>query len=231
MNNKSRSLTRVAAGIAVMTGIAAATAAAFADGLPLGPGLIHEITRGAVLANDGPMKVAMDGPIKVAMGGPMGGHRGGRMGGGMGGHMGGPMGGMAFDSGTPADMQLVRQMVMQHEKIERSVTNLPNGIRTVTESAEPAVRDAIIAHVASMNQRMDEGRVFNRFSQTLPVLFANKDKIRTEVETTAKGSIVTQTSEDQAVVAALQAHAQEVSELARDGRLAMMRAAQASRAR
>jgi hypothetical protein len=173
------------------------------------------------------MKVAIGGPMRGYMGGRMG----GRMGGGMGGRMGGPMGGMAFDSGTPADMQLVRQMVMQHDKIERSVTNLPNGIRTVTESADPAVRDAIIAHVASMNQRLDEGREFNRFSQTLPVLFANKDKIRTEVETTLKGSVVTQTSDDPAVVAALQAHAQEVSELARDGRLAMMRAAQASRAR
>ena len=227
MNTKSRSLTKVAAGVAVMAGIAVATAAAFADVVPLGPGLIHEITRGAVLANDGHMKAAVGGPVKVAMGGSMGGHMGGRMGG----RMGGPMGGMAFDSGTPADMQLVRQMVVQHEKIERSVTNLPNGIRTVTESADPAVRDAIIAHVASMNQRLDEGREFNRFSQTLPVLFANKDKIRTGVETTAKGSIVTQTSDDPAVVAALQAHAQEVSELARDGRLAMMRAAQASRAR
>jgi len=219
MNTKTKALLKIAAGVAAMTGVAMATAAAFADGLPLGHGALHEITRGAVLANEG--------AVKVAMGGPMRGYMGGRMGG----RMGGPMGGMAFDSGTPADMQLVRQMVMQHDKIERSVTNLPNGIRTVTESADPAVRDAIIAHVASMNQRLDEGREFNRFSKTLPVLFANKDKIRTEVETTPQGSIVTQTSDDPAVVAALQAHAQEVSELARDGRLAMMRAAQASRAR
>jgi hypothetical protein len=227
MNTKTKALLKIAAGVAAMTGVAMATAAAFADGLPLGHGAFHELTRGAVLANDGAMKVAIGGPMRGYMGGRMG----GRMGGGMGGRMGGPMGGMAFDSGTPADMQLVRQMVMQHDKIERSVTNLPNGIRTVTESADPAVRDAIIAHVASMNQRLDEGREFNRFSQTLPVLFANKDKIRTEVETTLKGSVVTQTSDDPAVVAALQAHAQEVSELARDGRLAMMRAAQASRAR
>jgi len=43
------------------------------------------------------------------------------------------------------------------------------------------------------------------------------------VETTDRGSIVTQTSGDAKVVAALQAHAIEVSELARDGMAAMMR--------
>ena len=46
---------------------------------------------------------------------------------------------------------------------------------------------------------------------------------------TAKGAIVTQTSADPAVVKALQARAQEVSELARDGRAAMMRSAMAKR--
>ena len=49
------------------------------------------------------------------------------------------------------------------------------------------------------------------------------DKIKTVVETTDRGSIVTQTSGDAKVVAALQAHAVEVSELAREGMAAMMR--------
>jgi hypothetical protein len=70
--------------------------------------------------------------------------------------------------------------------------------------------------------------VFNLFSPTLPVLFANQDKIQTKVETTGNGAIVTQTSDDPTVVAALQAHAVEVSELARDGMVAMMRSARAS---
>lgn len=66
-------------------------------------------------------------------------------------------------------------------------------------------------------------RVFNLFSPTLPVLFENKDKIKTVVENTGKGSIVTQTTPDPKVAAALQAHALEVDELARDGMAAMMR--------
>ena len=74
-----------------------------------------------------------------------------------------------------------------------------------------------------MEKRLSEGRIFNLFSPTLPVLFENKDKIKTVVETTGKGAIVTQTTADANVASALQAHAQEVSELAREGMVAMMR--------
>jgi hypothetical protein len=119
-------------------------------------------------------------------------------------------------------------MIMKHDRIRRGVTNLPDGIKTVTESEDPQVAQAIKAHVASMEQRLKDGREFNMFSPALPVLFENKDKIKTVVETTEKGSIVTQTSSDSSVVAALQAHAMEVSELARDGMVAMMRSARAS---
>lgn len=143
--------------------------------------------------------------------------------------MGGPMAGMhSGDAAFQADMQLVHEMLAGHDKIKRTVENLPDGIRTVTESEDPQVAQAIKAHVGSMEQRLKEGRIFNLFSPTLPVLFDNKDKIKTTVETTQKGSIVTQSSPDAKVVAALQAHALEVDELARDGMAAMMRGMRAS---
>ncbi|MEX0744728.1 MAG: hypothetical protein WD118_03925 [Phycisphaeraceae bacterium] len=148
--------------------------------------------------------------------------------GGMGpGMMRGPMAGGMHDEAFRADMGLVHDMLTNHEGIKRTVTNLPNGIRTVTESADPQLAQTIKAHVASMEQRLKDGREFNLFSPTIPVLFENKDRIRTVVEHTAKGVIFTQTSDDAKVVAALQEHAVEVSELARDGMAAMMRAAQA----
>lgn len=158
----------------------------------------------------GPASAASHGP----MGGPMAGPMAGRM--------------QHDDASFGTDMQLVHRMIDSHDRITRAVTNLPNGIRTVTESDDPQVAQTIKTHVASMVQRLDEGRVFNLFSPTLPVLFENKDKIKTKVETTDKGSIVTQTSSDAAVVAALQAHAVEVSDLAREGRVAMMRSARAA---
>jgi hypothetical protein len=144
--------------------------------------------------------------------------------------MGGPMGAGMQRGGAEfsADLQLVHTMILSHDKIRRTVTNLPDGIRTVTESDDPEIAQAIQAHVASMERRLGDGREFNMFSPTLPVLFENRNKIKTSVQTTAKGSIVTQTSDDGKVVAALQAHAGEVSELARDGMAAMMRSARAN---
>jgi hypothetical protein len=127
------------------------------------------------------------------------------------------------DAGSAADMGLVHDMLMNNDKIKRSVQRLPDGIRTVTESDDPQVAQAIKAHVSSMSQRLNDGREFNIFSNTLPVLFENRDKITSKVETTEKGAVVTQTSSDAKVVAALQGHADEVTELARDGMVAMRR--------
>jgi len=166
----------------------------------------------AVFAHPGGMGPGMMGP--------------GMMGRGMGGPMAGGM--QHGDASFADDMRLVHAMLFDHDKIKRAVANLPDGIRTVTESDDPGVARAIKAHVASMEKRLNEGKIFNLFSPTLPVLFENKDKIKTVVEMTDRGSIVTQTSGDTKVIAALQAHAIEVSELARDGMAAMMRAARAN---
>lgn len=127
------------------------------------------------------------------------------------------------DAGSAADMNLVHELLFNHGKIKRSVTRLPDGIRTVTESDDPQVAQAIKAHVASMSQRLESGREFNIFSKTLPVLFDQRDKIRSKVVVTDKGSVVTRTSSDPQVVAALQGHAAEVSELVQDGMVAMRR--------
>ena len=145
---------------------------------------------------------------------------------GHGGH--GPGGGMVSmltrqDAASAADMGVVHELLFNNRKIRRTVTRLPDGIRTVTESDDPRVAQAIKAHVASMSQRLEEGREFNIFSTTLPVLFDNRDKIRSAVTMTQHGAVVTRTSADAKVVAALQAHAAEVTELAEDGMVAMRR--------
>ena len=127
------------------------------------------------------------------------------------------------DAGSSADMGLVHDLVMNHTQIRRTVTNLPDGIKTVTESDDPKVAQTIKAHVASMSQRLKDGREFNIFSTTLPVLFENRDKIKSVVEVTEKGTVVTRTSTDAKVVTALQGHAAEVTELAQEGPVAMMR--------
>lgn len=127
------------------------------------------------------------------------------------------------DANSATDMGLVMDLVHNNTKIKRSVTKLPDGIKTVTESDDPKVAQDIKAHVASMSGRLKDGKEFNIFSTTLPVIFDNAKNIKSVVEMTDKGVIVTRTSTDAKVAAALQAHAGEVTELVQEGPTAFHR--------
>jgi hypothetical protein len=131
--------------------------------------------------------------------------------------------GLGHDSATMAQMHVIHELVVNHDRIKRTVTNLPNGIRTVTESDDPAVARLIQQHVATMMQRIAAGSDpgLPMESPALHALFRDRDKIRTTLESTATGTIVEQTSNDAKTVAALQQHAAEVSDLTRGGMAAM----------
>jgi hypothetical protein len=127
------------------------------------------------------------------------------------------------DNAFAADMQVVHALLLDHDAITRTVTNLPNGVRTVTESRDPRIATYLKEHVASMNQRLEDGKVFNVASSTIPTLFENADRIHTEITQSPTGVIFTQTTDDPELVPVLQAHAAEVSDLAEEGMIAMMR--------
>jgi hypothetical protein len=181
-------------------GVALAINSAVAQPFGMGAGMMHGMGAGPAGEGHARMHGAMHGPMAHATG-------------------------MLTkqDAGSAADMGLVHDLLTNHTKIRRTVTNLPNGIRTVTEADDPQVIQAIKAHVVSMSERLKDGREFNIFSTTLPVLFDNRDKITSKIEMTEKGSIVTRTSTDAKVVAALQGHAGEVTELVQEGPVAMRR--------
>ncbi|MFW6206316.1 MAG: hypothetical protein ACOC5J_00110 [Gemmatimonadota bacterium] len=120
-----------------------------------------------------------------------------------------------------ADMGLVHELLVDHESIRRTVTDLPDGVRTVTESDDPRVAEAIKEHVASMDRRLVEGDIFNVRSSRIPVIFENADKIRTTIEETPSGVVFVQTTDDPELVPVLQGHAREVDELVSDGMAAM----------
>lgn len=58
-------------------------------------------------------------------------------------------------------------------------------------------------------------------SEALHSIFRDKDKIRTSYETTTKGIVVIQTSDDPKTVASLQSHAAEVTDLVQGGMAAL----------
>lgn len=103
--------------------------------------------------------------------------------------------------------------------LSRTVEELPDGIRTVTASSDPAVMDALVSHVVGMTGRVAEGRDPQIMIQspTLDIFFERPDAIVTDIEVTDEGIVVTQTSDDPEVVAALHTHAGEVSQMAERG--------------
>lgn len=130
--------------------------------------------------------------------------------------------GMGHGSATMAERGEIHDMFMNHDRIKRTVTNLPDGIRTVTESDDPDLAAVIASHVAGMIERVKEGRdpKLPIQSPQLEIIFRNRDKITTTLEATAKGVAVVQTSSDLETVVALQAHAAEVSDLVKRGMIA-----------
>ena len=140
--------------------------------------------------------------------------------------MGPGMMGMAHDEATMSQLQVIHTMLVDHDRITRTVTNLPNGIRTVTESDDSALAAQIKTHVADMGKRVgagdDPGLPIE--SEALHAIFRDKDKIHTSYETTAKGIVVVQTSDDANTVAALRTHAAEVTDLVQGGMAALQAA-------
>jgi hypothetical protein len=147
----------------------------------------------------------------------------GGMGGMMGPRMGPAMMGMGPDSGTMKQLGIIHELIANHDRIRRTVTNLPDGIRTETTSDDPKVAEWIKTHVSEMGERVGTGDdpQLPIESDALHKIFRNKDKIRTSMETTANGIVVVQTSTDSETVAALQEHAAQVSEFVKGGMAAV----------
>jgi len=136
--------------------------------------------------------------------------------------MGPGMMGTNHGSATVSEHNDLRELFFNHDRIKRTVTILPDGIRTVTESDDPEVAATIKKHVTEMGKRVEEGRDPGLPIETpaLHAIFRDKDKIKSTYEVTQKGIIVVQTSTDASAVKALQDHAAEVSDLAKRGMVA-----------
>ncbi len=141
---------------------------------------------------------------------------------GMRGQMGPGMMGRNGGYATAAEHSDIRDLYFNHQSIKRTVTNLPDGTRTVTESDDPQVAATIKKHVAEMGKRVEQGRDpgLPIESSALHSIFRDKDKIKTAYEVTEKGVVVVQTSTDATAVKALQDHAAEVTDLAQRGMVA-----------
>ena len=116
---------------------------------------------------------------------------------------------------TPEESAELAVLFRNFRSLSREVENLPDGIRTVTRSSDPAVAAALVSHVVGMIGRVeakDDPQIFIQ-SPTLDIFFARAERIVTEIEVTDDAVVVIQTSDDPELVAALHAHAAEVSDM------------------
>ncbi|MDA8711489.1 hypothetical protein N9M54_04220 [Alphaproteobacteria bacterium] len=125
------------------------------------------------------------------------------------------MPGLQGEDITDQEVADLKQLFQKHNEISRLVENIPNGIITVTESDNEELRSSIIDHVTLMVTRLQEKKNPQVIIQspTLHEIFKYYDEIENELELTEKGISLIQTSTNPEVVALLQQHASEISDM------------------
>ena len=122
-----------------------------------------------------------------------------------------------IDEHFRSDQEDFHYLLTNRDKIHREVTNLDNGVQTVTESDDAAVAKRIQVHVAAMHRRVSEGDPIHRRDPLFDALFRRADRITMEIEKTDQGVQVKETSDDPLTVRLIQAHAQVVSLFIKNG--------------
>lgn len=136
------------------------------------------------------------------------GRKGGKMHGGM-------------DPEHRTDMEIFHFLLDNGDAITRTVTTIPSGVETVTESEDPEIAAKIREHVRSMYARVKEARPIHQRDPLFAEIFRHADAIDMEMTETAKGIEVRETSEDPYVVKLIQAHADVVTRFIENGRAEM----------
>jgi len=116
-----------------------------------------------------------------------------------------------------ADQDVFHFLLDHHAEIRRSVKRLDNGVETLTESDNREVATKIQEHVASMHQRIKDGRGLRFWDELFVAIFQKHTRIKMTVEKTEKGIKVVETSDDKTVVSLIQAHAEVVSQFVAHG--------------
>lgn len=126
--------------------------------------------------------------------------------------------------GMMRDMRSIHGLLTNHEKIERRVEDIPNGVRTITTSDDPQVAEMIRTHVRQMKERYARGQPIRMMDPVFRELFRNREKASLQYGDIPGGIRVTHTSDDPQVVLLIRQHARRfVSEAAEEGMRRAMR--------
>lgn len=123
-----------------------------------------------------------------------------------------------MDEGMMDNMRNIHQLLANHDKIQRRVENIDNGVKTWTESSDPEIAQAIQAHVRQMKDRVENKQPIRQMDPLFQAIFKHADAIEMQIEDTEKGVYVLETSDNPQVVELIQQHANRaVSEFVEQG--------------
>lgn len=131
--------------------------------------------------------------------------------------------GAGHDDQFATDHEVFFFLLDNRKEIRRKVTNLPDGIETLTESDNPEVAGKIQEHVAAMYERVENQQPIHMRDPLFREIFANAKKIKMEMKETEHGILVKETSEDPYVARLLHEHGKVVSLFLKNGRAELPR--------
>ena len=113
--------------------------------------------------------------------------------------------------------QAIDELFAQHDRIDRHVEDLPDGVLTTTTSDDAEVAEALRLHVRQMKERLATGQPMRRGDPLFRALFEHHHLVDMHIEDVPGGVRVRQTSEDPQVVLLIRQHARVVSEFVEIG--------------
>ncbi len=115
------------------------------------------------------------------------------------------------------DQSVFQTLLRYHDRIQRQVENLPDGMRTVTTSKDPNVVKLLHDHVPAMHRRLQENFSLRNWDPAFAEIFAQHDKVKMEVTLLPNGVLVEEKSNDPNVVKLIHAHGEVINLFIRDG--------------
>lgn len=122
--------------------------------------------------------------------------------------------GAGMGAGQPALMHTAMSLVHQRQNIQRTVEEIPGGVRTrtVVKSEDPALAATLVEHVEGMAGLLERGGRVRDWDPLFSELFDHAAAITLDVEQIPGGVLVVETSEDPEVAKLIRAHATKVNE-------------------
>jgi hypothetical protein len=121
-------------------------------------------------------------------------------------------------AGMPAVMQPIHSLLADHQKVIRTVKEIPGGVETVTTSDDAAVTELVRKHTRQMKQQVELGQPIRMWDPLFVELFRHSSKVRMEITDVPGGVKVVNTSDYPQATLLIRQHATRgVSEFATGG--------------